>query len=97
MADGTGCSVLMTRDRVSQGKISIYCAVASGSVAISPLLVALLGWSMVALEDHAIAQLEAGVVLRRLGPVTRDAGWRGFLFGDYDPPIRRLPRPAGAG
>jgi hypothetical protein len=52
-------------------KISIHCAVASGSVAIlaftyGPLvlvgyaLVALLGWSRVALEDHTVAQVIAG-------------------------------------
>jgi len=55
-------------------KISIHCAVASASVAIlaftfGPLvlpgytLVALLGWSRVALEDHTIAQVVAGAVL----------------------------------
>jgi membrane-associated phospholipid phosphatase len=55
-------------------KISIHCAVASGSVAIlaftyGPLvlsgyaLVALLGWSRVALKDHTVAQVVAGCVL----------------------------------
>jgi membrane-associated phospholipid phosphatase len=55
-------------------KISIHCAVASGSVAIlvlsfGPLvlpayaLVALLGWSRVALRDHTVAQAVAGAVL----------------------------------
>jgi len=55
-------------------KISIHCAVASGSVAIlaftyGPLvlpaytLVALLGWSRVALKDHTIAQVVAGALL----------------------------------
>jgi hypothetical protein len=55
-------------------KISIHCAVASGSVAIlaftyGPLvllgyaLVALLGWSRVALKDHTVAQVAAGCVL----------------------------------
>ena len=55
-------------------KISIHCAVASGSVAIlaftyGPLvlpgyaLVALLGWSRVALKDHTVAQVVAGSVL----------------------------------
>jgi membrane-associated phospholipid phosphatase len=55
-------------------KISIHCAVASGSVAIlaftyGPLvlcgyaLVALLGWSRVALKDHTVAQAVAGAVL----------------------------------
>jgi membrane-associated phospholipid phosphatase len=52
-------------------KISIHCAVAAGSVAIlaftyGPLvlpgyaLVALLGWSRVALQDHTVAQVIAG-------------------------------------
>ena len=55
-------------------KISIHCAVASGSVAILALtygplvlagyaLVALLGWSRVALKDHTIPQVVAGSVL----------------------------------
>jgi len=55
-------------------KISIHCAVASGSVAIlaftfGPLvlvgygLVALLGWSRVVLGDHTVAQVVAGSVL----------------------------------
>jgi membrane-associated phospholipid phosphatase len=55
-------------------KISIHCAVASGSVAILALsfgplvlpayaLVALLSWSRVALKDHTVAQAVAGAVL----------------------------------
>jgi membrane-associated phospholipid phosphatase len=55
-------------------KISIHCAVASGSVAILALtfgppvlpayaLVALLGWSRVAVKDHSVAQVVAGAVL----------------------------------
>jgi hypothetical protein len=55
-------------------KISIHCAVASGSVAILALsygppvlsgyaLVALLGWARVAMADHTIAQVAAGAVL----------------------------------
>ncbi len=55
-------------------KISIHCAVASGSVTILSLLfgplvlplyvlVALLGWSRVALKDHTVAQVVAGAVL----------------------------------
>ena len=55
-------------------KISIHCAVASGSVAIlaltygplvlpAYLLVGLLGWSRVALGDHTTAQAVAGTVL----------------------------------
>jgi hypothetical protein len=55
-------------------KISIHCAVASGSVTILALSfgwlvwlayapVALLGWSRVELEDHTVAQVVAGAVL----------------------------------
>jgi membrane-associated phospholipid phosphatase len=55
-------------------KISIHCAVASGSVAILTLtygplvlsgylLVALLGWSRVAVKDHTTAQVVGGTVL----------------------------------
>jgi membrane-associated phospholipid phosphatase len=55
-------------------KISIHCAVASGSVAILALtygplllgcylLVGLLAWSRVALGDHTVAQVVAGAVL----------------------------------
>jgi membrane-associated phospholipid phosphatase len=55
-------------------KISIHCAVASGSVTVLALsfgpvvlpayaLVALLGWSRVAVKDHSVAQVVAGAVL----------------------------------
>jgi len=55
-------------------KVSIHCAVASGSVAILALsfgplvliayaLVAVLGWSRVALADHTVAQVVVGAVL----------------------------------
>jgi membrane-associated phospholipid phosphatase len=55
-------------------KISIHCAVASGAVTILALtcgpfvflgyaLAGLLGWSRVALGDHTIAQVVAGLVL----------------------------------
>jgi hypothetical protein len=55
-------------------KISIHCAVASGSVTILALmygplvlcgyaLVALLGWARVAVRDHSVAQVIAGSVL----------------------------------
>ena len=55
-------------------KISIHCAVASGSVAVLALsfgplvlpayvLVALLGWSRTALADHTVAQVVVGSVL----------------------------------
>jgi membrane-associated phospholipid phosphatase len=55
-------------------KISIHCAVASGSVAVLALtygalvlcgyvLVALLAWSRVALKDHTVAQVVAGSLL----------------------------------
>ena len=55
-------------------KISVHCAVASGSVTIIALtwgpaalagylLVGLLAWSRVALGDHTVAQVTAGTVL----------------------------------
>ena len=55
-------------------KISIHCAVASGSVTIlvllfgpwlvpAYLLVALTGWSRMALKDHSTAQVIAGSLL----------------------------------
>jgi membrane-associated phospholipid phosphatase len=55
-------------------KISIHCAVASGSVTILALtygplvlggyvLVGLLGWARVAVKDHSVAQVMAGSVL----------------------------------
>ena len=55
-------------------KISIHCAVASGSVVILALtygplvllgyaLVALLGWARVTVQDHTVAQVVAGSVL----------------------------------
>ena len=55
-------------------KISIHCAVASGSVMILALtygplvlggylLVGLLGWARVAVKDHSVAQVMAGSVL----------------------------------
>jgi membrane-associated phospholipid phosphatase len=58
-------------------KISIHCAVASGSVAVLALtygplvlpgflLVALLGWSRVSLKDHTTAQVVGGTVLGAL-------------------------------
>ena len=61
-------------------KISIHCAVASGSVAILAfiygpfvlagyLLVALLGWSRVALKDHTVAQVVGGTILGALASV----------------------------
>jgi membrane-associated phospholipid phosphatase len=61
-------------------KISIHCAVASGSVTILALLfgpwlvpayalVALTGWSRVALKDHTAAQVVAGSVLGAVAAV----------------------------
>jgi membrane-associated phospholipid phosphatase len=61
-------------------KISIHCAVASGSVTIlallfgawlapAYLLVALTGWSRVALKDHSTAQVVAGAVLGAIAAV----------------------------
>ena len=61
-------------------KISIHCAVASGSVVILALsfgplvwpayaLVVLLAWSRVTLRDHTVAQVVAGAVLGALAAV----------------------------
>jgi membrane-associated phospholipid phosphatase len=61
-------------------KISIHCAVAAGSVTILALLfgawlapayvlVALTGWSRVALKDHTTAQVVAGSVLGAVAEV----------------------------
>jgi membrane-associated phospholipid phosphatase len=61
-------------------KISIHCAVASGSVTIltllfgpwlvpAYLLVALTGWSRVALKDHSAAQVIAGSALGAVAAV----------------------------
>jgi membrane-associated phospholipid phosphatase len=72
-------------------KISIHCAVAAGSVTILALfygppvlagyvLVALLGWSRVVLEDHTVAQVVAGSVLGAAAAVLAYAGvllWAG--------------------
>jgi membrane-associated phospholipid phosphatase len=78
-------------------KISIHCAVASGSVAILALtygplvlpgflLVALLGWSRVSLKDHTTAQVVGGMVLGALAAGIAYA----MLAG-----TARLPHPAG--
>ena len=69
-------------------KISIHCAVASGSVTILALLfgplvlpgyglVALLGWSRVALKDHSVAQVVVGSVLGRRRPRWPTPCWAG--------------------
>jgi hypothetical protein len=61
-------------------KISIHCAVASGSVTLLALtygplvlplyvLVALLGWARVAVSDHSVAQVVAGSVLGAVAAV----------------------------
>jgi hypothetical protein len=72
-------------------KISIHCAVASGSVAIlafsyGPValsgyaLVALLGWARVAMRDHTVPQVVAGAVLGAAAAALAYAvivrGWR---------------------
>jgi membrane-associated phospholipid phosphatase len=78
-------------------KISIHCAVASGSVTILALLygppvlagyvlVALLGWSRVVLEDHTVAQVVAGSVLGAAAAALAYAAlvlwtWPGALTG----------------
>ena len=77
-------------------KVSIHCAVGSGSVAILALsygplalggyvLVALLGWSRVALKDHTVAQVVAGSVLGAGAAVLAYAA------------LVRLTAPTGAG
>jgi membrane-associated phospholipid phosphatase len=69
-------------------KISIHCAVASGSVAILTLtyglpvlagylLVALLGWSRVAVKDHTTAQVVGGSVLGAAAAVLAYAAFAG--------------------
>jgi membrane-associated phospholipid phosphatase len=68
------CSVAVLAAITTVWKISIHCAVASGSVTIlvllfgpwlvpAYLLVALTGWSRVALTDHSTAQVIAGSLL----------------------------------
>jgi membrane-associated phospholipid phosphatase len=80
-------------------KISIHCAVASGSVAIlvfsyGPLvlpgflLVALLGWSRVSLKDHTTAQVVGGTVLGALAAGIAYATLAGTAV---------LPHPPGSG
>jgi len=77
-------------------KISIHCAVASGSVAILALtygplvlpgyvLVALLGWSRVALKDHTVAQVLAGSVLGAGAAVLAYAALRSWAWTTADP------------
>ncbi len=67
-------SVALLAAVTTMWKISIHCAVASGSVVILALsfgplvwpgyaLVVLLGWSRVALREHTVAQVIAGSVL----------------------------------
>ena len=73
-------SVLMLAVITTAWKISIHCAVASGSVTIltllfgpwlvpAYLLVALTGWSRVALKDHSAAQVIAGSALGAVAAV----------------------------
>jgi membrane-associated phospholipid phosphatase len=91
-------------------KISIHCAVASGSVTILALaygplvlagylLVGLLGWSRVAVRDHTIWQVIGGAVL---GAAAAALAFTAFLSGRREPPLAaisparrpRLSRPA---
>jgi membrane-associated phospholipid phosphatase len=73
-------------------KISIHCAVASGSVTLLCLtygpfallgyvLVVLLGWARVAVRDHTVAQVVAGSVLGAVAAVLAYAVlvWLAFL------------------
>jgi hypothetical protein len=75
-------------------KISIHCAVASGSVMILALtygplvlcgyvLVGLLGWARVAVRDHSVAQVVAGSVLGAVAAALAYAllAWLSFLAG----------------
>ena len=75
-------------------KISIHCAVASGSVMILALtygplvlcgyvLVGLLGWARVAVRDHSVAQVVAGSVLGAVAAAVAYAllAWLSFLAG----------------
>lgn len=68
------CSVALLALLTTVWKISIHCAVSAGSVvvlarAFGPALlaltalVALVGWSRVALRDHTVVQVVAGAVL----------------------------------
>ena len=88
-------------------KISIHCAVASGSVTILALaygplvlsgylLVGLLGWSRVAVRDHTIWQAVGGAVL---GAAAAALVYTAFLCGRRGPPLAAIlpalrPRPA---
>ena len=88
-------------------KISIHCAVASGSVTILALaygplvlsgylLVGLLGWSRVAVRDHTIWQAVGGAVL---GAAAAALVYTAFLCGRRGPPRAAIlpalrPRPA---
>jgi membrane-associated phospholipid phosphatase len=71
-------------------KISIHCAVASGSVALLAciygpfvllgyLLVALLGWSRVSMKDHTTAQVIGGTILGALAAVLAYAAFGGTV------------------
>jgi hypothetical protein len=75
-------------------KISIHCAVASGSVTILALtygplvlcgyaLVALLGWARVTVRDHSVAQVVAGSVLGAVAAAVAYAllAWLTFRAG----------------
>ncbi len=91
-------------------KISIHCAVASGSVTILALafgplvlvgylLVGLLGWSRVAVRDHTTWQAVGGAVL---GAAAAALVYTAFLSGRREPqlaamPPARRPRPARPG
>ena len=91
-------------------KISIHCAVASGSVTILALafgplvlagylLVGLLGWSRVAVRDHTLWQAVGGAVL---GAAAAALARTAFLCGRREPPRAAIPpvlrpRPARPG
>ncbi len=80
-------------------KISIHCAVASGSVTILALvygplvlagylLVGLLGWSRVAVRDHTVAQVVGGIVL---GAAAAALVYTAFLYGRRESPRAATP------
>ena len=91
-------------------KISIHCAVASGSVTILALaygplvlagylLVGLLGWSRVAVRDHTTWQVAGGAIL---GAAAAALAYTAFLSGRREPPPAAIPpalrpRPARPG
>jgi MFS family permease len=82
-------------------KISIHCAVASGSVTILALaygplvlagylLVGLLGWSRVAVRDHTIWQVVGGAVLGAAAAALAFTAFLPGLSGRRGPPLAAI-------